>query len=219
MTRARRSRVAWFSEGTLCLAALGLLGPCASAHSPDILTARLVFEEGPEVSLEITADVAETPWLRDAANPAQAMGSAIRIALPEGRFWFPSQLGAPLVSVHHGFNYPIPESIKHQGAEQKGELLTAVWKWRPSVSSIRFEVPKDHPANIVFWAVNNRSPDPSPKGQLLLASDMSLPTDLPFKPTPFQWNWKARLAASVAVGGMALQALLIFLRFRKRRVA
>ncbi len=216
MTRVRRNCAAWFLLGTLCIPPFG---SSARAHSPDVLTARLVFDGGPEVSLEITADVAQTPWLRDAANPAQAMGSAIRVAPPQGRPWSPSELGPPHVSLHQGFQHPAPQSFAHEDGDPKSELLTAAWKWRPSVSPLRFEVPKDHPANILLWAVNRRSPDPSPNGQLLLASDKSAPFELPFRPTPFQWNWKARLAASVAVCGIALQSLVIFLRFRRRRMA
>jgi hypothetical protein len=219
MTRVRRICSAWVLLGTLCIPPLSPFVSSARAHAPDLLTARLVFDGGPEVSLEITADVAQTPWLRDAANPAQAMGSALRVTPPEGRSWSPSELGPPKVSVHQGFQHPAPQSMAHGEGDPKSELLTAAWKWRPSVSPLRFEVPKDHPANILLWAVNHRSPDPSPKGQLLLASDKSAPCELPFKPTPLQWNWKARLAASVAVCGIALQSLVIFVRFRKRRMA
>ena len=219
MTSVRRTCVAWLFFWMLCVTALGPFSPFARAHSPEILTARLVFDGGPEVSLELTADVAQTPWLRDATNPALAMGAALRITLPEGHSWSPSELGAPLVSIHQGFQHPVPITVGHEEVDPKGELLTAAWKWRPSVSPLRFEVPKDHPANILLWAVNKRSTDQAPKGQLLLASDKSAPVELPFRPSPLHWNWQARLAASVAACGITLQALVIFLRFRRRRMA
>lgn len=209
----------WRLEGIIWLVVTAFFSPPIWAHSSDTLTARLVFEGGPDVCLEMTADVAGTPWLRDAPNPASAMGAALRVALPDGRSWLPSELGEPLVSVHQGFQHPTPMGITHEKDDSKSELLTAIWKWRPSVSRLRFEVPKDHPANILLWTVNNSSPDPSPKGHLLLASDKSPPIDLPFKPAPLRWNWQARLAALVAVCGIMLQAIVIFLRFRSRRMA
>lgn len=219
MIQARKRCIASRLAGTVWIVGAALLSTPVWAHSSDTLTARLVYEGGPDVSLEITADVASTPWLKDTPNPALAMAGALRVAHQEGRSWSPSELGAPIVSVSDGFKYPTPPAVAHGHEGSNAELLTAVWKWRPSVSPLFVEVPKDHPASVMLWTVDNRFPNPSPKGQLLLGSDRSHPIELPFKPNPLQWNWQARLATLVAMCGIVLQGLVLFLRIRRRRMA
>ena len=41
------------------------------AHSADVLLARLRLQDGPEVTLQVTADVQGNPWLRHAPNPVK----------------------------------------------------------------------------------------------------------------------------------------------------
>ncbi len=215
------------------LAVLACLPAQAKAHAPELVLARLVFHEGPEVTLELTADVTGVPWLREAPNPAQALGAALRIALPDGRNWTVGELGKPVVSLHQGFAYAAPMPLTHSAEEPLPEMLTAAWTWRPSSSPIRFEAPEGNPASFLLWTVpvltKNEAPSdgngpaapdtPIAGWQMLLAGESSTPIKLPFTPKPLSWNWKARLAMAVAAGGLALQAFLIFVRLRRRRIA
>ncbi len=191
----------------------------ASAHTNDILLARLVFQSGPEVSLELTADLAGLPWLRHEANPSETLGKALHVAMPGGRSWALAELGTPVVTVLSSFPSPAPVPLSHDPEEAAPELLMMVWKWRPTASPLRIEVAKGAPATLLFWTVAPDSVEPSPGWQMLSEGERTPEVMLPFKPVPLQWNWKARLAVGVAVCGLTLQAFLILGRLRKLRRA
>ena len=191
----------------------------ARAHTNDILLARLVFQSGPEVALEVTADLAGLPWLRQAANPAETLGKALRVAMPGDRSWALAELGTPVVTVHSAFPYPAPVPLSHGPEEAAPELLLMVWKWRPAASPLRIEIAKGAAATLLFWTVASEAAEPSPGWQMLSEGERTPEVALPFKPVPLQWNWKARLAAGIAVCGLALQAILILGRLRKHRRA
>lgn len=213
----RRALAKWMTRPVAAVL-LGLPLP-AVAHSADIVLARLLLHDGPEVTLELTADVIGNPWLKDAPNPAAALGKALRVSLPDGRSWTVGQLGNPTVTLSEGFSHPAPVPLTHNADEPIPELFTAAWTWRPSSTPLRFEVDPGIPHSIVFWAVSPTPGRPLPGWRMLLAGDRSNPINLPLRPQPLVWNWKARAAVVVALTGLALQGLLIVLRIQRARLS
>ncbi len=207
--------------GRLCVAGLitcaALLPQAAHAHSSEVLLTRLVFAHGPEVALEVTADLSGAAWLREASNPAEALGKALRIELPGGHSWPLADLGKPEVVLHTGFPHSAPVPVVHAADEAPPELMTMRWRWRPSVSPLHLAVEKGSPANLLFWTVQPGAEEPDPGWRMLLEGERSQAVLLPFKPAPLQWNWKARVAAGIAAGGLLLQAVLIVGRLRRLR--
>jgi len=208
-------RLWWFSW-TACL--FGLPHICL-AHASDVLLARLVFRDASQVALEITADLAGTPWLRDAPSPADSIGKAIRLHLPDGRSWLVQELGQPTVTLHTGYPYPSPVPLQHNGGEPVPELFTATWTWRPSSTPLRFEVVKGSFATALFWSVPSGATTIGSQWQMLTEGDVSNAVALPFSPKPLQWNWKAFTAAGIAASGLGIQACIIVSRLRRHKRA
>lgn len=205
-----------FYFASFCLSAVWF-STTAHAHTSDVLLSRLVFRDGADVTLEVTADVAGISWLRDAANPADSIGKALQIHLPDGRTWSASQLGKPTVTLHTGYPHPSPVLLSHPESEPPPELYTVSWNWRPSASPLRVEIAKGSGATTLLWTVPSGSNTPAPGWQMLMEGDFSNPIALPFKPKPLQWNWKARMAAGMAAVGLGLQGCLILIRLRRLR--
>jgi hypothetical protein len=200
----------------LIVAALLILHPQrVEAHSADVLLARLRLQDGPEVTLQVTADVQRNPWLRHAPNPVEVLGAGLRIVLPSGRSFFLSELKKPEITLHQGFEPPSPVAITFDPGEAIPELLTATWVWRPSESPLRLEVPLGNPNSVLFWKTEPRTEAPSAGWQVLVAGDQSREVTLPAPLSPLHWNWMAYTAATVAGCGLLLQAALLFLRVRK----
>ncbi len=189
--------------------------PPLEAHSSDVLLARLRLQNGPEMALEVTADVQGSSWLRHAPNPVEVLGAGLRVVLPSGRSWSLGELGKPAVTVHQGFGPPSPVPITFEPGEPIPELLTATWVWRPSESAVRLEVPLTNPNSVLFWKTEPGNEAPAAGWQVMVAGDRSQEVRLPVEPSPLQWNWKAYTALLVAGCGLLLQGALIFLRVRK----
>jgi hypothetical protein len=187
------------------------------AHSGDLLLARLRTDRPPEVTLEITGDVAAHPKLRDASNPVEIMGRSLRVVLPSGRSWSVHELGKPVVTLRDGFDAPAPVPIQHPAGEPAPELTTASWTWRPSESPLRFEVPQNSPSTVLFWSTAPGTLSVAQGWGMLLAGDRSRPQPLPVQPSLIQWNWKAIASLSVAVLGLTLQAWLLLKIWRNYR--
>ena len=187
------------------------------AHSGDVFLARLRTDHPPEVTLEITADVAAHPQLREASNPVEKMGQSLRVLLPSGRAWTLYELGKPTVSLHDGFAAPAPVPAQHPTGEPTPELITASWTWRPSESPLRFEVPKDNPGTVLFWSTQPGSDAVATGWGMLLAGDRSAPQKLPLEPSLIQWNWKAVTGLCIAGLGLTLQAILLLKALRRLR--
>ena len=205
-----------FYFASFCLSAVWF-SITAHAHTSDVLLSRLVFRDGADVTLEVTADVAGISWLRDAANPADSIGKALQIHLSDGRTWSASQLGKPVVTLHTGYPHPSPVPLLHSESEPTPELYTVSWNWRPSASPLRVEVAKGSGATTLLWTVPSGSNVPASGWQMLLEGEFSNPIALPFDPKPLQWNWKARMAAGIAAVGLGLQGCLILIRLRRLR--
>lgn len=193
--------------------------PCRAVqgHSGDFLLARLSFGSDSKVALDVTADLAGLAWLRDSQNPAETLGKFIHVGLPDGRSWALGDLGKPLVSLHTGFPHSAPVAMSHVDGEAQPELYTATWSWRPSDTPLRLEVAKGSPATLVFWTVSPGVDVPSAGWEILSEGEQSRVVNLPFKPTPLRWNWKAYLAMGVAACGLLMQAVLILGRLRRLR--
>lgn len=206
-------RLLWF----IVIACPWGLPSAANAHASDILLMRLSFGDASEATIEVTADLEGVPWLRDASNPAEAIGKAIRLHLPDGRSWFVQELGQPKVTIHARYPHPSPVPLQHQPQEPSPELYTAAWTWRPSTTPLRFEILKGSHATAIFWKA---PPDASAIGsewQMLAEGDVSNAAPLPFPPKPLSWNWKATTAAGIAAAGLCIQACLIVSRLRRMR--
>ena len=188
-------------------------------HSSDVLLARLSFGSDSTVALEVTADLTGSAWLRDSRNPAEVLGRMICVGLPGGRFWALGDLGKPSVSLHSGFPHWAPISLVHGEGETPPEFYSVTWSWRPSDTPLRFEVVKGSPATLVFWTVQPGGDGPSSAWEMLSEGEKSREVDLPFKPVPLLWNWKAYVAMSVAASGLLMQAILILRRLRRLRRA
>lgn len=193
-----------------------LAPPFAFAHSGELLLARLVLHQNAQVTLEITADLASNPHLKDAPNPAAALGNALRVHLPKGGSWNIADLGKPIVSLKDGFAFTSPVPLQHALGEKAPELYTASWTWRPSETPLRFEVPSGNPQSVVFWHVLPDSDAVAPGWRMLLAGDSSPLIALPIQPTPLLWNWMAVVAMSVAGLGLGLQGTLLYQKFRRK---
>ena len=185
------------------------------AHSADVLLARLRLQDGPEVTLQVTADVQGNPWLRHAPNPVEVLGAGLRIVLPSGRSFSLSELGKPKITLHQGFEPPSPVAITFDPGEAIPELLTATWTWRPSESPLRLEVPLGNPNSVLFWKTAPGTEEPSLGWQVLVSGDQSREVSLPAPLSPLHWNWMAYTAVTVAGGGLLLQGALLFLRARR----
>lgn len=188
-------------------------------HSSDVLLARLSFEPGCRVALEVAADLSGSAWLRDARNPAEVVGRMIHVELPGGRSWALGDLGKPVVSLHTGFPHWAPVALSHGEGEAPPEFYTVTWSWRPSDTPLRLEVVKGSPATLVFWTVPPGGDVPSLAWQTLSEGEKSREVDLPFKPAPLFWNWKARVAMGVAACGLLMQAVFVIGRLRRLRRA
>ncbi|MEI6870765.1 MAG: hypothetical protein WCL08_00645 [Verrucomicrobiota bacterium] len=187
----------------------------SEAHSSDVLLARLRLQNGPELTLEVTADVQGSSWLRHAPNPVEVLAAGLRVVLPSGRSWSLGELGKPAVTLHQGFAPPAPVPITFEQGEPIPELLTATWVWRPSESPVRIEVPLANPNSVLFWKTEPGIEEPSKGWQILVSGDRSQEVFLPVNPSPLRWDWKAYTALIVAGCGLLLQGALIFLRVRK----
>jgi hypothetical protein len=209
-----RSRL-WWRPAAVALCGLPLP---AVAHSGDLLLARLVLGRTPEVTLEVTADVAGNPWLKDSAHVADALGATLRVLLPGGRGWKLSELGKPAVSLHATFPHPAPLPLSHGPGESTPEWYTASWTWRPSASPLRFEVPADSPHTVLFWNVAPNSPEPAAGWRMLLSSDRTPPIPLAVAPAPLRWSAPAFAAMGVAATGLLLQGFLLWRRVRRKAV-
>ncbi|MEI6712118.1 MAG: hypothetical protein WCO60_00085 [Verrucomicrobiota bacterium] len=196
-----------------------LAPPIAFAHSGDILLARLVLQQGHEVTLQITADLEANPHLKNTQDPASALGESLRVILPGGRSWSIRELGKPTITVHNGFPFAAPVPLQHQPEEKLPELYTASWTWRPSESPLRFEVPTSNPHTVAFWNVAPNSDSVAPNWRMLLAGDSSNPIPLPVRPSPLKWNWQAAVALTVAGAGLSFQAFLLLRRLRKTKLS
>ena len=91
--------------------------PPLAAHSSDVLLARLRLQNGPEMTLELTADVQGSSWLRHAPNPVEVLGAGLRVVLPSGRSWSLGELGKPAVTLHQGFAPTAPVPITFEPGE------------------------------------------------------------------------------------------------------
>lgn len=221
MTQARRAKtlsmrgMRWWRPAAVALCGLPLP---AVAHSGDLLLARLVLGQTPEVTLEVTADVAGNPWLKDSAHVADALGATLRVLLPDGHGWMLSELGKPSVSLHAAFPHPAPLPLSHGPGEPAPEWYTASWTWRPSASPLRFEVPDASPHTLLFWHVAPGSPEPAPGWRMLLSTDRTNPIPLAVAPAPLRWTAPAFAAMGVASAGLLLQGFLLWKRVRKSPV-
>ena len=214
--RANKSPVSyggWWRPAAVALCGLPLP---AVAHSGDLLLARLVLGHTPEVTLEVTADVAANPWLRDSAHVADALGATLRVLLPDGRGWTLSELGKPVVSLHATFPHPPPLPLAHGPGEPAAEWYTASWSWRPSASPLRFEVPAESKHTLLFWHVAPGSAEPAPGWRMLLSADRTTPIPLAVAPAPLRWNGPAFAAMGVAASGLVLQGVLLWKRVRRK---
>ena len=210
---ARRRR--WWRPAAVAL--FGLPLP-AVAHSGDLLLGRLVLGQSPEVTLEVTADVAGNPWLKDSSHVADALGATLRVILPDGRGWTLAELGKPAVSLHATYPHPAPLPLAHGPGEPAPEWYTASWTWRPSASPLRFEVPAESKHTLLFWHVSPGSPEPAAGWRMLLSSDRTAPIALAVAPAPLRWSTPAFAAMGVAAGGLLLQGFLLWRRVRRKSV-
>ena len=221
MTQARRAKtlsmrsMRWWRPAAVALCGLPLP---AVAHSGDLLLARLVLGRTPEVTLEVTADVAGNPWLKDSANVSEALGKTLRVLLPDGHGWTLSELGKPKVALHSVYPNAAPLPLAHGPGEAPPEWYTASWTWRPSASPLRFEVPADSPHTLLFWNVGPDSTDPAPGWRMLLSSDRTGPVALAVAPAPLRWSFPAFAALGVAAAGLLLQGFLIWKRVRRKPI-
>jgi hypothetical protein len=221
MTQALRANTSparsrrWWRPAAVALCGLPLP---AVAHSGDLLLARLVLGRTPEVTLEVTADVAGNPWLKDSAHVADALGAALRVLLPDGRGWTLSELGKPAILLHATFPHPAPLPLAHGPGEPAPEWYTASWTWRPSASPLRFEVPADSKHTLLFWNVAPGSPEPAAGWRMLLSSDRTSSIPLAVAPAPLRWSAPAFAAMGVAAAGLLLQGFLLWKRVRRNSV-
>jgi hypothetical protein len=188
-----------------------------AAHSSDVLLVRLVLNEPPQVTLEVTADLNGIPWLGTASNPAELLGKTLKINAPSGRSWYASEMGQPRVSLHSGYPHPAPVPLTHSSEETVPELYTVAWTWRPSETPLQLEITNDRPVTSFIWAVSQKTNLPMPGWQPLVEGERSKPIALPFTPSPLQWSWKAYTAAGISACGLILQGCLITIRWRRMR--
>lgn len=191
----------------------------AFGHSNDVLLARLRLDRPPNVTLEIIGDATNHPLLKAASNPAEVMGKSLRVLLPSGRSWTIAELSKPTVQLHDGFAAPSPVPLQHLDGEPIPELTTASWTWRPSETPLRFEIPQDQPASVVFWTLLPESDAVAPGWRMLLSGDKTPAIPLPTAPSLVRWNWQAITALTLAGLGLAMQGALLFrriLRLRKK---
>jgi hypothetical protein len=218
MTQALRAKtllmrsMRWWRPAAVALCGLPLP---AVAHSGDLLLARLVLGQTPEVTLEVTADVVGNPWLKDSAHVADALGATLRVLLPDGRGWTLSELGKPSISLHTAFTHPAPLPLSHGPGEPAPEWYTASWTWRPSASPLRFEIPDASPHTLLFWHVAPGSSEPAAGWRMLLSTDRTNPIPLAVAPAPLRWSAPAFAAMGVAAAGLLLQGFLLWKRVRR----
>lgn len=200
-----------------CLFGGALLAPpFAFSHSGELLLARFIQNAGPEVTLEITADLAANPHFQHSTpSPLEQLGKVLRVRLPSGRSWDIGELGSPKTSIRDGFQFPAPIPLQHAEGEKAPELFTASWTWRPSETPLRFEIPQGNPHTVVFWSVHPGAPSTAfPDWRMLLAGDIGPKVELRVPPQPLQWTPKARIALGFAALGLLGNGAYLLQRLR-----
>ncbi len=187
----------------------GIWGASASAHSDDIILARVISGQDAEVSVELTVEASKNPHLRAAENIADALGNSLQVQLPSGKHWLLREMGAASVSLSSRFEHLAPVPVSHDITGGPPELVTAKWTWRPSESPLQFKVPEANPNTVLLWNITSESEEPLPGWRLLISGDQSAPIHLGTDPHPLRWDWKAKSALGIAAGGLLLNLALL----------
>lgn len=151
----------------LCLLAGGaVMAPLlAFGHACEFLVAKLEIKEG-IVQLEITADYGGNPMLADEDAARDAIKRILQVSER------PLEDFAPLVfERRQQWDPATPASFSPPPDGQAHELLTAVWRWKPTAREIVFGVPDGSPNDVLLWTTADHLPGRQVQWMLLIEGE------------------------------------------------
>jgi hypothetical protein len=187
------------------LVALALAAPPASAHGNQILFARVEIGGDGAITLELTADHADNPFIADAAEARAVLGEALEVRLGAHRFAL-DQLGELRFEDRTSYSADAPLAA----GSGPHRLMTAVWRARLPGQDVTFAAKERTPLDVVLWRAGAPTPAGWSRWVLLIAGEASpVFTLTPATAAPVQ---------SAALGlAMVLAAPLLAWRWRRRQ--
>lgn len=162
----------------LCIGGAMLAPLSAFSHGGEFLLARLSVLSNREVRLEITADYGENPMI-GSVEEAQALIPEILQLQSDGKAQSLGALSSGKFEKHGTLDPTAPLPVLPGEADKVHELLTGTWQWKASSDSLRFEVPKGNPHNVLLWVTHEQTAMEKPRWNMLIAGDVSPVIALP----------------------------------------
>lgn len=150
----------------------------AFGHGGEFLLARLSVLPNREVRLEITADYGENPMI-SCAEEAQALIPDILQLQGKGKSQALRELAPGKFEKHAKLDPTAPLPVLPGEADKVHELITGTWQWKATGDSLRFEVPKGNPHNVLLWVTDGQTSMEKPRWNMLIAGDVSPVIALP----------------------------------------
>ncbi|MEY4483178.1 MAG: hypothetical protein RL693_630 [Verrucomicrobiota bacterium] len=156
-----------------------MLAPLSAfGHGGEFLLARLSVLPNREVRLEITADYGENPMI-SSAEDAQALIPVILQLQSDGKAHSLDEMSPGKFEKRGKLDPTAPIPVPPGEAEKVHELITGTWQWKATGDSLRFQVPKGNPHNVLLWVTNEQTAMEKPRWDLLIAGDVSPVIALP----------------------------------------
>jgi hypothetical protein len=182
----------------------------AFGHACEFLVAKMEVRQG-MVQLEITADYGGNPMLPDETAAREAVQRILQVHTAGQSH--PLQDLAPLTfERRQQWDPATPASFAPPPDGQSHELITARWRWQPTVNEVTFSVPKGSPNDVLLWTTAAHLPGKQVQWMLLIEGDSSPVIAIPQPPSTSrsQWWWSPLTL-------FALAAVLLFVRSRRSR--
>lgn len=156
-----------------------LLAPLSAfGHGGEFLLAHLTVLPDREVRLEITADYGENPMI-SSAGEAQALIPEILRLQSDGKAQALSELAPCKFEKRNTLDPTAPIPVLPDEVGKVHELLTGTWQWKATGDSLRFEVPRGNPHNVLLWVTDGQNITEKPRWNMLIAGDVSPVIALP----------------------------------------
>lgn len=122
----------------------------ACGHGMELMQARLEFEAEGTVRLEITADFGGNPMLNSEEEAHSALQD-LMLVQASGEWRQLAALSPLQWEERHEFDPTSPVTPPPATEGQPHQLLTAVWRWKPSQKALCFKVREGSVHDVLFW--------------------------------------------------------------------